>query len=82
VDTIHEHIHFRNSLSGNDRQNELFGQIDLLLVTLSDLRANALSRPFDGFGVDFQPCQQLHRFAGGHEGHLGAQHCLHAPDTR
>jgi len=51
---------------------------DFLLVTAGDFRANALSRPFDGFGGDFQTRQHLHRLTGRPERHLTAHHGFHA----
>ena len=81
LNAIHQDVHFRDGLFGNNGQDELFGALDLALVSEGDFRANALRRPFDGFGGDFQTCQHLHRFAGWCERHLGANHCFHASDT-
>jgi hypothetical protein len=77
LDAVHQHIDFRNGLFGNNGQNELFGAVDFLLVTAGDFRANALSRPFDGFGGDFQTRQDLHRLTGRPERHLTAHHGFH-----
>src|SRR5450432_963606 len=48
LDAIHQHVHFRNRLSGDKGQDKLFGAVDFLPITAGDLRANALSGPFDG----------------------------------
>ena len=78
LDAIHQHIHFRNVLFGNNGQDELFGAVDFLLVPPGDLRANGLGRAFDGFGGDFQTRQHLHRLAARSERHLAAHHGFHA----
>src|SRR6266853_199828 len=54
LDTIHQHIHFRNVLFGNQRQDQLFGAADFLRVPVGDLRANGFGGAFDGFGGDLQ----------------------------
>ena len=69
LDAIHQDIHFRDGLFGDDGQDQLFGAVDLLTVTEGDFRPNGLGSPFDGFGGDFQTCQYLHRFAGWDEQH-------------
>src|SRR5665213_1467491 len=81
LDAIDQHIHFRNALFGNNGQDKLFGPVDFLLLAEGYFRANALSRPFDGFGGDFQTRQYLHRLARWRERHLGTQHCFHASDA-
>src|ERR1039457_4190156 len=82
LDAVHQYIHFRDVPFGNQRQNELFGAPDLLLVPLGDLRANGLCGAFDGFGGDVQPRQQLHRLARRSKRHLTAHHSFHAPYAR
>lgn len=59
LDAVHQHIHLRNVLPGNNRQNELFGATDFPLVPPADLRANTLGGSFDSFGGDFQTRQHL-----------------------
>src|SRR5450432_1270465 len=63
LDTVHQHIHFRNVLFGNQRQDQLFGAADFLRVPLGDLRANGFGGAFNGFGGNVQTRQHLHRFA-------------------
>jgi len=60
LDAIHQYIHDRNVLSGNNRQNELFGAGNPPIIPPGDLRADRLGGSLDGFGGDFQSGQHLH----------------------
>ena len=82
LDTVHQHIQFRNVLFQNHGQDDLFDAVDFLLISLGDLRANGLSGAFDGFGGYVQTCQQFHRLAPRSEWHLTAHHRFHAPHAR
>src|ERR1700686_1640180 len=62
LDPVHQHIHFRDILFGNQGQNQLFGASDFLLVPPGDLRTNGFGSAFDSFGGDVQPREHLHRF--------------------
>jgi len=70
LDAVHQHIHLRDVLFGNNGQNELFGAVDFPLIARCDRRTNGLRGSFDSFGGDFQARQYLHRLAGRCERHL------------
>src|ERR1700685_1695687 len=54
LDTVHQHIHYRNVPFRDPGEGDRFGAADFLLVPLGDLRADGLGSAFDGFGGNVQ----------------------------
>jgi len=79
---VHLDIKNGNELANDDRQIELHGALDLLLLATRNVGANGFGHAFHGFGSDLQAGQQFHLLAAVIEGGLLAHQSLHAPHTR
>ena len=75
---IHLHIQDRNGFAHDDRQIQLHGPLDLLLLACGDILSDGFRRPLHGFGGHLQIGEQFHLLASVIEGRLLAHHRLHA----
>ena len=79
---IHLHVEGGYGLTDGYRQVQLHGLLDLTLLTLGDIAANALGGALDRFSRHIQAGQKLHLLAAVIERRLGADQRLHAAHRR
>ena len=79
---IHLHIQDGNRFAHHDRQIQLHGSLDLLLLACGDILADRFRRSLHGFGGHLQIGEQFHLLASVIEGGLLADDRLHAAHSR
>jgi hypothetical protein len=79
---VHLDIENGNGLAHDDRQIELHGAIDLLLLLQCNVCADRFGHALHRLGGDLQAGQQFHLLTSVIEGGLLSHQRLHAPHTR